>query len=140
MRFHFQDESLQRRTGLPPPSQRPSSSKPASKRSSGTPQTSCPSSRPSSCRPSSCRTSSSLPASSRPSSRPSSCRPSSKSSRFFLFNKQDHLRMNVAPDRTIILGLQIVLDHRSLSSIGQKIWLILPHSPSPQVSSQQLPL
>ena len=29
-------------------------------------------------------------------------------------SKQDHLRMNVAPDRTIILGLQIVLDHRSL--------------------------
>ena len=29
--------------------------------------------------------------------------------------------MNVAPDRTIILGLQIVLDHRSLSSIGQTI-------------------
>ena len=119
MRFHFQYESLQKRTGLPPPSQRPSSSKPASKRSSATAQTSCPSSRPSSCRPSSCRTSSSLPAFSRPSSRPSSCRPSSKSSRFFLFNKQDHLRMNVAPDRTIILGLQIVLDHRSLSSIGR---------------------
>ena len=33
--------------------------------------------------------------------------------------------MNVAPDRTIILGLQIVLDHRSLSSIGQKILMIL---------------
>ena len=40
--------------------------------------------------------------------------------------KQDHLRMNVAPDRTIILGLQIVLDHRSLSSIGRKILMILP--------------
>ena len=33
--------------------------------------------------------------------------------------------MNVAPDRTIILGLQIVLDHRSLSSIGQMILMIL---------------
>ena len=33
--------------------------------------------------------------------------------------KQDHLRMNVAQDQTIILGLQIFLDHRSLSSIGQ---------------------
>ena len=40
--------------------------------------------------------------------------------------EQDHLRMNVAPDRTIILGLQIVLDHRSLSSKGQKILMILP--------------
>ena len=49
---------------------------------------------------------------------------------FQCFNKlqQDHLRMNVAPDRTIILGLQIVLDHRSLSSIGQKILVIRhPH-------------
>ena len=37
---------------------------------------------------------------------------------FQCFNKiqQDHLRMNVAPDRTIILGLQIVSDHKSLSS------------------------
>ena len=26
--------------------------------------------------------------------------------------KQDHLRMNIAPDQTIILGLQIFLDHR----------------------------
>ena len=34
--------------------------------------------------------------------------------------EQDHLRMNLAPDRTIILGLQIFLDHRSLSSIYQK--------------------
>ena len=34
--------------------------------------------------------------------------------------KQDHLRMNVAPDQTIILGLQILLDHRSLSSIDKK--------------------
>ena len=33
--------------------------------------------------------------------------------------------MNVAPDRIIILGLQIVLDHRLLSSIGQKILMIL---------------
>ena len=36
-------------------------------------------------------------------------------------NQQDHLRMNVVPDQTIILGLQIFLDHRSLSSIDQKI-------------------
>ena len=28
-------------------------------------------------------------------------------------HKRDHLRMNVAPDQTIILGLQIFLDHRS---------------------------
>ena len=28
--------------------------------------------------------------------------------------------MNVAQDQTIILGLQIFLDHRSVSSIGQK--------------------
>ena len=42
--------------------------------------------------------------------------------------KQDHLRMNVAPDRKIILGLQIVLDNRSLSSIGQKILMILPEA------------
>ena len=40
-------------------------------------------------------------------------------------SKRDHLRMNVAPDRTIILGLQIVFDHRPLSSIGQKILMIL---------------
>ena len=33
--------------------------------------------------------------------------------------KRDHLRMNVAPDQTIILGLQIVLDHSSLSLIDQ---------------------
>ena len=33
--------------------------------------------------------------------------------------------MNVAPDQTIILGLQIFLDHRSLSSIGQKVLMIL---------------
>ena len=43
-------------------------------------------------------------------------------------NKQDHLRMNVAPGQTIILDLQIFLDHRSLSSIGQKILMIL-HPP-----------
>ena len=45
--------------------------------------------------------------------------------------KQDHLRMNVAPDQTIILGLHIFLDHRSLSSIDQKIlmssYVILGH-------------
>ena len=29
--------------------------------------------------------------------------------------------MNVAPDQTIILGLEIFLDHRSLSSIDQEI-------------------
>ena len=34
-------------------------------------------------------------------------------------------------DQTIILGLQIFLDHRSLSSIGQKILMILPHCPTP---------
>ena len=33
--------------------------------------------------------------------------------------------MNVAPDQTIILGLQIFLDHKSLSSIGQKILIKL---------------
>ena len=46
-------------------------------------------------------------------------------------NKQDHVRMNVAPDQTIILGLQIFLDHRSLSSIDQKILMTLPHLPIP---------
>ena len=40
---------------------------------------------------------------------------------FIIFFKQDHLRMNVAPDQTIILGLEIFLDHRSLSSIDQQI-------------------
>ena len=44
--------------------------------------------------------------------------------------EQDHLRMNVAPDQTIIQGLQIFLDHRSSSSIGQKILMILPPPPS----------
>ena len=34
--------------------------------------------------------------------------------------------MNAAPDQTIILGLQIFLDHRSLSSIDQKILMTLP--------------
>ena len=36
------------------------------------------------------------------------------------YPKQDHLTMNEALDRTIILGLQIVLDHGSLSTTGQK--------------------
>ena len=30
--------------------------------------------------------------------------------------QQDHLRMKVAPDQAIILGLQIFLDHRSYLS------------------------
>ena len=34
---------------------------------------------------------------------------------------QDHLRMIVAPDQTIILCLQIFLGHRTLSSIDQKV-------------------
>ena len=38
-------------------------------------------------------------------------------------------------DQTIILGLQIFLDKRSLSSVGQKILVILPPSPSPLVLS-----
>ena len=57
---------------------------------------------------------------------------------FQCYNKlqQDHLRMNVAPNRTIIIGLQIVLDYRSLSSIGQKILMILlPPSPTVFYSS-----
>ena len=41
-------------------------------------------------------------------------------------SKHDHLRMNVAPDQTIVLGPQIVLDHRSLSSIDQKILMTPP--------------
>ena len=49
--------------------------------------------------------------------------------------KQDHLRMNVALDRTITLDLKIVSYDRSLSSIGQKIFMIMPTSrttpPSP---------
>ena len=46
---------------------------------------------------------------------------------FWIIILQDHLRSNEAPDQTIILGLQIVWDHRSLSSIGQKILMILPY-------------
>ena len=33
--------------------------------------------------------------------------------------------MNVAPDQTIILGLLIFLDNKSLSSISQKVLMIL---------------
>ena len=33
--------------------------------------------------------------------------------------------MNVAPDQTIILGLEIFLDHKSLSLIDQKILVAL---------------
>ena len=44
--------------------------------------------------------------------------------------KQDHLMMNVAPDQTTILSLQIFLDYRSQSSIDKKILMTLP-SPSP---------
>ena len=33
--------------------------------------------------------------------------------------------MNVAPHQTIILGLQIFLDNKSLSSISQKVLMIL---------------
>ena len=40
--------------------------------------------------------------------------------------KQDHLMMNVAPDQTIILSLQIFLDYRSLSSIDKKILMTPP--------------
>ena len=43
--------------------------------------------------------------------------------------KQDHLRMNVALDRTIMLGVQIVLDHRSLSSICWRLWWAPQYSP-----------
>ena len=35
--------------------------------------------------------------------------------------QQDQLRMNVAGDQTIILGLQIILDHRSSRTIDQKL-------------------
>ena len=46
------------------------------------------------------------------------------------FWKHDHLRINVAPViNQSILGLQIFLDHRSLSSIVQKILMILPPPP-----------
>ena len=34
------------------------------------------------------------------------------------------ISMNVAPDQTIILGLQNFLDHRSLSSIDQRILIM----------------
>ena len=44
--------------------------------------------------------------------------------------KQDHQRMNVAPNLSIILGLQIFLDHISLNSIDQKI-LMTPPCPLP---------
>ena len=40
--------------------------------------------------------------------------------------KQDHQRTNEAPDQTIILGLQIFLDHKPLSSINQKILMTPP--------------
>ena len=40
-------------------------------------------------------------------------------------SREQNLRMNAAPDQTIIWGLQIFLDDRSLSSIDQKI-LITP--------------
>ena len=33
------------------------------------------------------------------------------------------LRMNRAPDQTIILGLHLFLDHRSFCSIDQKIFM-----------------
>ena len=33
--------------------------------------------------------------------------------------------MNVAPDQTIIFGLQILLDNRSMSSIHQQISMLL---------------
>ena len=52
--------------------------------------------------------------------------------------KQDHLRMNVAPDQT---GLQIFLDHRSLSSIGHKILMpVTPPPPPPPPPPSQSPL
>ena len=41
-------------------------------------------------------------------------------------SKHDHPRMNVAPDQTIVLCQQIILDHRSLSSIDQKILMTPP--------------
>ena len=40
--------------------------------------------------------------------------------------KQDHQRMNVAPNPSIILGLQIFLDHISLRSIDQNILMTSP--------------
>ena len=36
------------------------------------------------------------------------------------------IRVNIAPEQTIIFGLQILLYHRSLSSIDQKILMTLP--------------
>ena len=43
--------------------------------------------------------------------------------------------MNVAQDQTIILGLHVLLDHISLSSMGQKILMILPPAfPAPTIS------
>ena len=47
--------------------------------------------------------------------------------------KQDHLMMNVAPDQTIILSLQIFLDYKSLSSIDKKILMIPPSPPPPHL-------
>ena len=43
-------------------------------------------------------------------------------------SKHDHPRMNVAPDQTIVLCQQIILDHRSLSSIDQKILMTPAHN------------
>ena len=48
--------------------------------------------------------------------------------------KQDHLRMNVATDRKIIYGLQIVLGHGLLGSIGQKIVILLRPFPTSPLS------
>ena len=50
--------------------------------------------------------------------------PSRQTNHICASNKIIYKRMNVAPDQTIILGLQIFLDHRSLSSIGQKIFIM----------------
>ena len=43
-----------------------------------------------------------------------------------LCSQQDHLRMNVAPDQTFILGLHIFLDHRTHSQMLGKIEYTLP--------------
>ena len=56
--------------------------------------------------------------------------------RFANLQKQDHLRMNVALDQTIISGRQIFFDHRSLSLIGQMILMIL--SPTPPLFRPKL--
>ena len=40
----------------------------------------------------------------------------------WMWYQQAHLRMNIAPDQTIILGVKIFLDHRPLSSIDQEIF------------------